>query len=439
MSDRASPRVFLFATFDGGGALQPMLTTVEKLIAHGHRVRVLGEPSTRAEIEACGASFISWTRAPHRQVRSRANDPVQDWEAATAEEGVRHVVDVIMCGPALGYARDVVEELEREPAHLVVSHDMLFGVFAACESRRQPLAIFSPNLSMYPVPGLPPFGPGLKPARTPEEVALHAEIAAAVSGMFDSGLVPLNAAREQLRLPPLNHVFEQVDAATVHLLGTSRAFDFECEPPSWQRHVGPQLSDPQWVAPWTSPWPAADKRPLVLVSFSTTYQNHAQVLQRIIDAAASMPVRVLVTLGNVIELRELEVAANTVIVASAPHSVLMPQAACVVTHGGHGTVMLALSHALPLLLIPHGRDQNDNAIRVSERGAGVALSAQATTAEIAAAVSRLLVDPQFRSAARRLGSAIAVEAANSRIVEELEWASHGGAADFQTRAVPFFD
>lgn len=429
-ADRVSPRVFLFATFDGGGALPPMLTTAAKLIAHGHRVRVLGEPSTRAEIEACGASFISWTRAPHRQVRSRANDPVRDWEAATAEEGVRHVVDVIMCGPALGHAQDVIEELEREPAHLVVSHDMLFGVFAGCESRGQPFAIFSPNLSLYPVPGLPPFGPGLKPARTPEEVALHAQIAAAVSALFDAGLPSLNAAREQLRLPPLDRVFEQVDAAAVHLLGTSRAFDFECEPPPSQRYVGPQFCDPRWVAPWTSPWSPGDARPLVLVSFSTTYQNHAQVLQRIIDAAAGMPIRLLVTLGNAIEPGDLQAADNTVIVASAPHSVLMPQAACVVTHGGHGTVMLALSHGLPLLLMPHGRDQNDNAIRVTERGAGVALSAQAATAEIAAAMARLLADPQFRCAARRLGAAIAMEAANSRIVEELECASRGGDANF---------
>ena len=43
---------------------------------------------------------------------------------------------------------------------------------------------------------------------------------------------------------------------------------------------------------------------------------------------------------------------------------MFPDAAAVVTHAGHGTIMRALAHGIPLLCLPMGRDQDDNAARV---------------------------------------------------------------------------
>jgi UDP:flavonoid glycosyltransferase YjiC (YdhE family) len=54
-----------------------------------------------------------------------------------------------------------------------------------------------------------------------------------------------------------------------------------------------------------------------------------------------------------------------------------------------------------------GRDQPDNAARVEARGAGLTLAADASAAEIGSAVARLLEEPSFRAAARRLGEQIA--------------------------------
>ena len=61
------------------------------------------------------------------------------------------------------------------------------------------------------------------------------------------------------------------------------------------------ISDPAWAREWRAPWEAGDERPLVTVGFSTTFQNHAGVLQKVIDALAPLPVRVLVTLGGSID------------------------------------------------------------------------------------------------------------------------------------------
>ncbi len=175
-----------------------------------------------------------------------------------------------------------------------------------------------------------------------------------------------------------------------------------------------------WTDGWQSPWPEEDDRPLVLVGFSTTFQNHVGVLQRVIDALAAFPVRVLVTLGPTIAPEELRPAPNTRLVRSAPHNAVMREAALVVTHGGHGTVARAMLHELPMLVIPHGRDQDGNAARIAARGAGLMLPPSATSNQIAAAVDRLLGDSDFAVRAQALGREVAREAAESPIVEILE-------------------
>lgn len=331
------------------------------------------------------------------------------------------VIQAVWAGPALAYAQDLMAELRCEPADLVVSSEFLFGVTLGCEALGQPFCWLPVNISLFPIPGIPPVGPGLPPARTEAERAMHAEIGAGVVALFDAALPALNSARAALRLAPLVHTVDLAERPLATLLATARAFDFAPETlPPRVRYVGPQLDVPGWTAPWTSPWPAGDTRPLVMVGFSTTFQNHAGVLQRVMDAAADLPVRVLVTLGGSIGAQDLTPPSNARVVASAPHDAVMAQAAVVVTHGGHGTVTRALIHRRPLLVVPHGRDQTDNAVRVTERGAGLALPPTASTDELRAAMRRLLDEPGFTDAARDLGDAVAHEAACSPVVETLE-------------------
>ncbi len=98
----------------------------------------------------------------------------------------------------------------------------------------------------------------------------------------------------------------------------------------------------------------------------------------------------------------------------------MKEASLVINHGGHGTVMRALLSRVPMLIIPHGRDQNDNAIRVTHRGAGLSLMPDASVEAIRHAAERILSDPSFAAAAKPLGDRVAADAANSQVVEELE-------------------
>ncbi len=423
------PLSFLFTTWEGGGNVTPALVVVRRLVERGHRVRVMSEECNRPESEHAGAAFVAWTRAPSRKNRSPETQIFRDWAEATPQQGLLTVIRDVWCGPALAYARDVMDELQREPADLVVTCEGLFGVMAGCESLNQRFVILSPNISLAPLPGIPPMGPGLAPPRSDEERGMHAEVANAVQAMFDSGLPSLNDARAKLGLGALDHVTDQFKAAKVELLATSRAFDFPADPlPDRVRYVGPQIGDPHWVQSWDSPWSESDTRPLVVVGFSTTFQNHAGVLQNTIDALAALPVRVLITLGGSINAADLRAGDNCVLADSAPHSIVMREAAVVVTHGGHGTVMRSLLSRAPMLIIPHGRDQSDNAVRVTERGAGLALMPSASVGDIRDACERLLNDPSFRVAARKFGDRVAIDKENSPIVDELEVAASDAVA-----------
>jgi UDP:flavonoid glycosyltransferase YjiC (YdhE family) len=98
----------------------------------------------------------------------------------------------------------------------------------------------------------------------------------------------------------------------------------------------------------------------------------------------------------------------------------MREASLVVTHCGHGTVMRALAHGRPMLCLPMGRDQNDNAARVVARGAGLRLAPDAAPGAIRGALASLLADAGFAAAASRLGAEIAVAEPNTALVDELE-------------------
>ncbi|MDX6749731.1 glycosyltransferase [Geminicoccaceae bacterium 1502E] len=415
-------REFLFATWEGGGSVTPALTAARRLLARGHRVRFMSDACNRPETEAAGLEFVPWQRAPSRPDKSIGTDLLRDWEESTTAGGFARLRDAIMCGPALGYALDTLAELERRPAELLVGSEMLFGVMVAAEARSQPLALLAVNLSIFPlVPGLPPFGAGLAPARDEADRQLHAEVAAAGEALFAEGLPAVNAARSALGLPPLAGLLDQLAAAGRILLATSSAFDFPTgRLPERLRYVGPQLGEPPWAEPWVSPWPAGDPRPLVLVAFSTSFQDQTAIVQRTIDALAGLPVRGLVTLGPALPGDALHPAANVVIRRSAPHDAVMREASLVVCHGGHGTVTRALSHCRPLLCVPMGRDQDDNAVRVVTRGAGLSLPVESDPATIRSALRRLLEEPGFRAAAETLGAAVAAEATAPTVVDELE-------------------
>jgi hypothetical protein len=222
-------------------------------------------------------------------------------------------------------------------------------------------------------------------------------------------------------------LLEQFHRADLRLIQTCEAFDFPITPrPPNVRYVGPVLDHPDWVGGWESPWRQGDPRPLVVVSLSSTFQNQRDVIRRIVSALGTMEVRGLVTLGPSMAGDTLDLPDNVITVASAAHTLVFPLADAVVTHAGHGTVLRALAHGLPLLCLPMGRDQDDNAARVVARGAGLRLRPSANPTRIAYALQRLLRSPDYRERAQRLARTIQEDVSADRVVQELESVAEGG-------------
>ncbi len=414
----------LLATWEGGGNVLTVLEAARRLHARGHRVRVMADAVAEAEVARTGAEFRPWHAAPSRSDRNPASDIVRDWEVEDDLGAFLRLRDRIMCGPALGYATDTLEALDECPADLILTHDMLFGVMAASEAAAVPLAVLSSNLGMFPIPGRPPPGFGLLRADDDAERARHAELADEFRNLLDEGLAALNAAREALWLPPLVHVLDQFGVARRVLLATSPDFDFvpDALPPR-VRYLGPLFTKPPWAnKPVASPTgergPAAP--PLVLVAFSSTFQNQLDVIRNAALALAGLPVQGVVTLGPALAGSDVETPTNVRLLGSVSHDELMARAVVVITHAGHGTVMRALSHGVPMLCLPMGRDQHDNAARVAARGAGLVLDRWASADAIREAVVRLLGDAGFRAAAWRLRDSIATAAGCADLIAEVE-------------------
>ncbi len=413
------PRRYLFALVDGGGTVPPELGTARRLVERGHHVTVLAEDSMLADVRSTGATFRPWIEAPNRASRHPDDDPYRDWECKSPLALFARLRERQFVGPAPAYAADVTSAIADVRPDLVVCSFFAIGAMAAAEAADVPFDVLFPNAYLLPAPGVPPFGLGLAPAKGPLGRARDRAITSMTMRQWDKGVPELNELRTSLGLDPIGSFFDQVHRARRELVLTSSDFDFPGDLPANVRYVGAILDDPEWAnaVTWTPP---TDDRPLVLVALSTTFQDHVDCLQRIVDALATLPLQAIVTTGPAIDPATIGAAANVTVVTAAPHSAILRRASAVVTHGGHGTVVRALAAGVPMVVLPHGRDQADNARRITSRGAGIALRRSAKPTKIATAVQRLLDTPGYGTAAEHLGGAIRRDAASDALVHELE-------------------
>jgi UDP:flavonoid glycosyltransferase YjiC (YdhE family) len=418
-----TPRSYLFVTFEGGGNVPAVLGLVRRLTSRGHEVRVLTEPCLRSAVEGCGADFVAFTR--HFTRERRTDDIIFDWQPRTPVGALRSMFERVVFGPARVVAEETRDAIERRRPEVVVADLMMPGALFAAEAAGIPRVVAFHMPEYLPGPGRPAAGPGFLPRADLIGRLRDAALTRLFFRQLRDFLPPVNDARAAVGLGSLATPDALVDGvfhrADLRLIQTSEAFDFPIVPaPANVRYTGPVLDDPDWTEPWTSPWADDDPRPLVAASFSTTFQNQRDVLQRTISALGRLDVRALVTLGPCMAEESFAVPENVVTVPSASHAQVFPHAAAVVTHAGHGTVMRALVNGVPLLCLPMGRDQDDNAARVVAHRAGLRLPTRAGPARIAAAVERLLAEPEFRTNARRLGGIIAGDVAGDVATRELE-------------------
>src|SRR5205814_4683234 len=116
------------------------------------------------------------------------------------------------------------------------------------------------------------------------------------------------------------------------------------------------------------------------------------------------PVELIVTVGRDQDPGQFgQQPANVHVERYIPQSLLFPRCDLVVCHGGWNTVLAALGHGLPLVLLPIGADQPQNAERCAALGVGVTVRPEGRTpTAIRAAVREVLANPSYRENAERM-------------------------------------
>ena len=415
----------LVAGWDSGGGVEAVQTLVRRAVRRGHQVRVLGTEGLRSRFESAGAGFGRYRYAPDNDTRQRDTDLLKEWEVRTPIGMFVRVRDRLMFGPARLFCRDLTEELGREPADVVVVDTMIPSALSGAEAAGVPSVLLMHGPYLLPRPGAPAIGTGFLPPRGRLGRLRDRTAASVAMGVFRTGMPVLNQARAELGLAPLGDLDDLVASASRVLVCTSPSYDFAADAvPGNVRYVGPQLDDADGRS-WDQPWAGADKRPLVLVSLSSTVMRQEDLLQRAADALGRLPVRALMTTGPAVDPAVIRAPQNVAVRRWARHADVLPYCSAVVTHGGHGTVIKALAAAVPLVIVPLGRDQPDNAARVIHAGAGLRVRKTADTVTLQRAIARLLDDHRYRDAARRVAEILAAERDDQLVVDELERAAAG--------------
>ena len=407
--------------WDGGGNTAPQLAIARELVGRGHEVRVLAHDVQREKVEATGAAFAGYRHAPQADASSPETDILRDWEAKTPLGAFARVRDRLMYGPAGLFARDVIETLEAAPADAVAWDYLLLGAGLGAEKAGVRSAVVIHQIYPLPAEGVPPFGPGLQPARGVPGRLRDTLIRRVLVRSFAPGLKALNRARSGLGLSPLDDPFGQITGADRALVLTSPEFDFagSAPLPETVRYTGPVLDR---TAPdaWESPWAPDDDRPLVLASFSTTFMDQLGLVERAVEALGGLPVRGLVTTGPAVDPARLDPPENVRLERFVPHAAVLRHARLVITHAGMGTVHAALAAGVPLVCMPGGRDQDDVAARVVFHGAGLRVGQGSSAGKFRRTVERALADESLRENALRFAREFEGQDGAARAADELE-------------------
>jgi UDP:flavonoid glycosyltransferase YjiC (YdhE family) len=123
----------------------------------------------------------------------------------------------------------------------------------------------------------------------------------------------------------------------------------------------------------------------------------------------------------------VEVPGNAVLVPWLSYARTMPACDLVITHGGHGTLVRALSCGCPVVVCPAGGDMAENAARADWAGLGVRLPRRLLGPRtLRLAVGRALGDARLREGARAVSAWMARHDGARGAVAELEaWNGSG--------------
>ena len=163
-------------------------------------------------------------------------------------------------------------------------------------------------------------------------------------------------------------------------------------------------------------------RPTVYLTLGTAYNYRTDIVRTFLDGLSGEPINLIVTVGRDQDPGQFGPQPENVHIEHyIPQTLLFGRCDLVLTHGGSGTVMAALTHGLPMVIVPIAADQPDNAERCAKLGvARIVQPTGLTSAQAVGVVREVLGQAQYRQAAERLRAEIAELPGPEHGVELLE-------------------
>jgi MGT family glycosyltransferase len=353
------------------GHLFPLAALLSELVERGHQVhlRTMSSGVQRARDAGINAEPVD---ARIEAVVAR------DWLARNALHVLKMSIDVL-CQRAVLEVDDLRDAMDVVQPDVVIVDANCWGAMSLADAGDTPWLVFSPFTPYLRSPGVPPFGPGLRPRRGIAGRLRDAAFRPFVTHLFDRRMLPrVNAVRTTVGAPTANSVDELMRRAPLLLVVGGEPFEYPH--PGWGdavHLVGACVFEP---GPATVPdWLASIDRPIVLVNTSSIRQADTVLACTALRALADEPVHVVATFPAGVP-DGLAIPSNATVRQFVPHGVVLDRACCAITHGGMGTTVKALDRGVPVCVVPFARDQAEVARRVEVARCGVRLPADKLTA-----------------------------------------------------------
>jgi UDP:flavonoid glycosyltransferase YjiC (YdhE family) len=372
------PLSVLVAAFGDAGHAFPAIALARALAGRGHEVVVETWERWREPVEEAGLGF---TGADEYKVFPPP-PPGSDGPTAAAA------------------ARSLLPFIHEMNPDVVVSDILTLAPSLAAELAGVPRATLIPHV--YPVheDGLPFFGFGLRAARTPLGRAVWRAGGPVLEAGLRRGRRELNEERAALGLAALERFHGGISDGLA-LVATYPQLEY---PRRWPAHV--RVTGPMF---FELPYPEVElpdgDEPLVLVAPSTSQDPNGRLVRVALEALADEPVWVVATWNREQGAPVAVAPDNAVVVDWLSYTQVMPRAALVICHGGHGTVARALAGGVPVLVCPAIGDMAETGARVAWAGAGLMLPGRLLGPDTLRLASRsILRGPRFAARAAEIAA-----------------------------------
>lgn len=415
----------VLATFGSPGDLYPFLAIGAELRARGHQTIVATSTLYRDHVAAAGLEFV-----PARPDRSPDQQDPDFLDRVIRDRATPAAVFRAMFLPSL---RESLEDLlaATEGADVVVAHTLASAARLAAEVRGLPWisAVMQPMgyLSAYEPPLIGPpaishvlrqLGPGA--ARPVLKLARR---------LTDAWANEWRDLRAELGLAPVrDHPLWEGQHSPVRSLGLFPRVLGEPQPdwPPQARITGfPYYRPPrQSLEPKLRQFLDHGVAPLVFTLGTTAINDPGSFFEESAAAVQRLGQRAIFFVGRG-DQGFADVSPDAITVSYAPHELVFPFARAIVHQGGIGTLSETLLAGKPMLIMPYGHDQADNAWRASRLGVARVVSRGRYRAGVVdRELSRLVNDPMPRMAALRISREVSRERGRERAADLIEAALH---------------